>query len=380
MTPITFDAKTRLELIDAAGNPQVYVLERPLGHGANSQTFLAQDDAEQWVAIKTPRYWEQGDEDLQIEERLLGQLQHENLVPLLATGFVQRQRVLAYPLLRENPLTLLSRLRDHFPDDPGTRYYPLPARIALGLGLDLLSGLSYLHERGFVHHDVKPSNIMVDLELSGPSPAPHLLLEGALRGDARGVLIDVGGSRAQSYLDDLNSGRADADVSVVAPQLSPLYAPPEALVRQVRGGEKRIWLDPSLDLYAAALVVYTMLTGRAPYDHLNLVHHDLETLTYVKRQELSGRLFPFAAEAVRGARGARRVSEELVGWLTRCTSPDLQQRPEVMEGYGELAMILETFQGGALSRERVDQELLLARQALAEDRERELTARTRTWR
>lgn len=101
---------------------------------------------------------------------------------------------------------------------------------ALDLGYQLIETLEAVHERGLLHRDVKPSNVLV-----GP--------------DGRAYLLDFGAARAWS---------ADAlDAHTVV--FTPGFAPPEQMMPVARRG-------PSTDVYGLCATLYAALTGRPPED------------------------------------------------------------------------------------------------------------------
>jgi serine/threonine-protein kinase len=106
----------------------------------------------------------------------------------------------------------------------------LPAR-AFQYFEQLVGGLSAAHARGIIHRDVKPSNIMI-------------------RKDGLVKLTDFGIAYFQ-----LPSGSADA-AETMAPGTG-AYMSPE----QVMG----LPVDGRSDFYSAAIVLYEMLAGRAPF-------------------------------------------------------------------------------------------------------------------
>jgi serine/threonine protein kinase len=302
-----------------------------LGQGANSQTWLAASRGETF-AVKAPLE-DLNDNELTIEERIVQQFHHPAVVSLGGVGVGPGGRlILAYERLFANPLSIVNRpsVRPLFPDDPGTRFYPLPPPVAINLCVDLLSGIDHMHKKGFVHHDIKPDNLMVRVPLPKDEVAPkeHEVLEHVLEGRSQGVLVDLGSSRSKAYLAELNTGANDSDLLVVPPQLTPINAPPESLLpNEVPGLEPRPLLFPSLDLYAAAITVYAMVTGRSPYDHLGLDTSSLETLRDVKAGERDGKLLAISSEALHGAPGYRRVADDLYALLSACTHRDPRKRP-----------------------------------------------------
>jgi len=109
---------------------------------------------------------------------------------------------------------------------------PLPVDRAVDILLCVLDALSYAHERGLIHRDVKPQNILLT-----PS------------GDAR--LADFG----IAHLVDSSSTRTAAILG------SAHYLSPE----QARGEEA----TPASDVYACGIVLFESLSGGPPFDGPN---------------------------------------------------------------------------------------------------------------
>ncbi|MEX2458585.1 MAG: protein kinase [Actinomycetota bacterium] len=93
-----------------------------------------------------------------------------------------------------------------------------------------LDGLGHAHERGLVHRDVKPGNILVGR-------------------DGEVKVTDFGVAKAATDLDLTQTGRILGSVRYLSPE-------------QVEGGD----VGPSSDLYSAGLVLYEALTGRPAFD------------------------------------------------------------------------------------------------------------------
>ena len=177
------------------------------------------------------------------EEKWLGKLEHPNIIRLRTVAEREASRQPIY------------RARSHLPGNPWflvTDYLPggdlqsllnerqkLPASLALEIAEQLGKALAYLHARHCVHCDVKPRNVLFH-----ERPAGYGLTEAT-----RPILIDFGIAKNPSDGPQLASG-------------TPRWITPE-LQAALRIGRK-IEVDPSWDVYAAGLVLYTMITGRKP--------------------------------------------------------------------------------------------------------------------
>ncbi len=109
----------------------------------------------------------------------------------------------------------------------------LPLHKAIGYTEQVLRGLGRLHRSGIIHRDVKPFNLLLDA-------SDHL------------KITDFGFSKLRGEYRSYPSGLVLG---------SPFYAAPE----QEKDPES---VDPSSDLYSLGVILYRMLVGLLPQEHL----------------------------------------------------------------------------------------------------------------
>jgi eukaryotic-like serine/threonine-protein kinase len=208
-----------------------YRLGAELGRGAMGVVYLATREADgQEVAVKTllpaipPTRTVLG--RFVREAEVLRQLSHPNIVAFRDAGSTGP---LLYFVMEYVPGTSASAVL-------GTEG-PLPAARVLGWAKQFLAALAHAHEKGYVHRDVKPSNLLV-------AGAP----------DAEVVKVsDFGLARA--YEESSMSGLTIANTSGG----TPAFMPPEQ-VTDFRNAR------PAADQYASAATLYQLLTGRSVYE------------------------------------------------------------------------------------------------------------------
>lgn len=283
-----------------------YHLLRELGRGATGVVYLARDtELEREVAVKLlhPHLASAGQaaalERFFREARLMASLRHPNVVAVL--DLEEKARRLVLELAAGG--TLRELLRDRG---------PRTIRRALERHVQLLSALSAAHRRGVVHRDVKPANLMFRRDPDLPGVEIMLGDFGVAQlPDAQGA---VGADAAR--------GRREA-VGTLA------YMSPD----QRRGADA----VPADDLYATAVVLFEMLTGRHPWPR--------EQLLAGERARGDFRLPP---EVVADAPPA--LAAALQDHLDRLGDPVTAARPATDDALAEaLALRARTIASGAAS-------------------------------
>jgi eukaryotic-like serine/threonine-protein kinase len=205
-----------------------YTLERELGGGGMSQVFLAEETAlGRRVVVKVLPPGRTGDvniERFKREIQVAARLQHAHIVPVLTAGETNGLPFYTMPFVEGE--SLRNRLVKG----------PLSTAETVSILRDVARALAYAHERGVVHRDIKPDNVM----LSGGSA----------------VVTDFGIAKAISAS---RTDQPDATLTQVGTSLgTPAYMAPE----QAAGDPAT---DHRADLYAFGCMAYEMLVGEPPF-------------------------------------------------------------------------------------------------------------------
>jgi CRP-like cAMP-binding protein len=199
------------------------------GHAAVYSAVHTKDGTAVAIKVLPPAWGNEPDEHARLarEAEALGRIGHPHVIRVLDVGRVEaRLGGGRYLVLEWLPNALDRTLRARYPD-------PLPAAHALRLARGVAEGLDSVHAAGYVHRDVKPSNIL-------------------LRADGTPVLTDFGLVTPRAGME--KGSRLTA--SNVVPGTADYLAP------EIIAG---LPIDGRADLYALGVVLYEMLTGFVPF-------------------------------------------------------------------------------------------------------------------
>lgn len=133
-----------------------FEIQKVLGRGSQGVVYLARDPGlDRPVAVKTIRVstadLKKHQTLLMREARLVGSLQHPNIISLYEAGEDRGLLYLVFEFV--SGLSLTQHIR---------RQGPLKIRAAIDLMIQILSGIQHAHDRGIIHRDLSPSNILLD--------------------------------------------------------------------------------------------------------------------------------------------------------------------------------------------------------------------------
>jgi eukaryotic-like serine/threonine-protein kinase len=206
-----------------------YTVDRELGGGGMSRVFVARDESLQRnVVVKVlPPDLVAGVnvERFNREIVLAAGLQHPHIVPVHSAG--QMDGVPFYTMPFVDGESLRARL---------TRTGALPITEVIGILRDVAKALAYAHERGVVHRDIKPDNVL----MSGGSA----------------TVTDFGIAKALSASRMAAPG---ATLTQIGTSIgTPTYMSPE----QAAGDPST---DHRADIYSFGCLAYELLAGRPPF-------------------------------------------------------------------------------------------------------------------
>jgi serine/threonine protein kinase len=217
-----------------------YEIISSIGKGGMGEVYLAKDKKlGREVALKVILDVLNQDAVIRFQDemRILCKIEHDNVARLYDGGMDAEMR----PFMVMEYLRGFTSLRDFLRPAQGRG---LPLDQVRAITRQFCTGLAQAHDKGIVHRDVKPENIMVVNDRDG----------------LRVKVIDFGIAIAPAFTtEEMNNGILTHKPSVFSPGTT-VYKSPEQLENKPREQIKA-----TADVYSFALVIYEMLTGRLAF-------------------------------------------------------------------------------------------------------------------
>jgi serine/threonine protein kinase len=258
----------------AVGTPtssgQRFRILRPHAKGGLGEVFVAHDEElHREVALKEIQERHADDPDSRsrflLEAEITGGLEHPGIVPVYGLGsYADGRPFYAMRFIKGDSLKE-AIARFHASDLSGGRKPPesgsgglrpplgertLAFRKLLGRFVDVCQAIQYAHDRGVLHRDLKPGNVML-----GPY-GETLVVDWGL---AKPVGRPEGASASTEGTLRPASASGSAETRMGTALGTPQYMSPE----QAAGRLDQ--LGPASDVYSLGATLYCLLTGRAPF-------------------------------------------------------------------------------------------------------------------
>lgn len=200
-----------------------YEIHELLGVGGMAYVYKAYDNIEKrWVAIKILKEELAGNSDFlrrfRNESKAIAVLSHPNIVKVYDVSFGDRIQYIVMEYI--DGITLKQYIEQQG---------EIKWREALYFTVQILRALQHAHEKGIIHRDIKPQNIM-------------LLEDGTIK------VTDFGIARFSQAETQTMTDKAIGSVHYIAPE-------------QARGG----YINDKADVYSVGVMLYEMLTGQLPF-------------------------------------------------------------------------------------------------------------------
>ncbi len=212
-----------------------YRILKTLGEGGMGTVYLAEqtEPIHRRVALKVIRPGVMTPEAVRrfdAERQALARMNHSHIAQAYEAGATEDGQ--PYFVMEYVPGLAITRYCDQ-------------ERLTIGQRLDLFlavcDGVHHLHQKGVIHRDVKPSNVLVAEDRGRPVPK----------------IIDFGIAKALDQ--PLTDGTVFTGERLIG---TPSYVSPEA-IRASKGG---LDIDTRADVYALGVLLYELLTGELPFE------------------------------------------------------------------------------------------------------------------
>jgi len=302
-----------------------YEIVRELGRGGQAIVYQAiQKAARRKVAIKVllegAHASKSAQKRFEREIELIAQLRHPNIISIFHSGTTQdRRHFYVMDYVRGAPLRQYVRDRK------------LTLEQTLGLFAGVCEAVQHAHQKGVIHRDLKPNNILVDA-------------------DGAPKVMDFG-------LAKLLAGPVDTLVSISQQLVGTLpYMSPE----QARGNPDEV--DTRTDIYALGVILYELLTGHYPYPVVGQIVEVLKHIVETPATPPSRIWSPDSGILQRSRRRSRHgrcpIDDEVQTIVLRALAKDRERR---YQSAGELARDIQHYLAGEPIEAKRDSALYVLR-------------------
>lgn len=208
-----------------------YTLNERIGAGGMATVYRAWDNnLERDVAIKVLHEHLSFDNTFQErfirEAKFVAGFHHPHIVQIFDFAMIETKDIPIYYMVMPY---LTGETLEHLISERTSHNMLIDSERIIILIEEIASALDYAHERGMIHRDVKPANILYDSH-------------------QRAILTDFGIARLAE------TNKLTAEGLTIG---TPAYMPPE----QAQGIE----IDHRADIYSLGVIAYELLTGHPPY-------------------------------------------------------------------------------------------------------------------
>jgi len=237
---------------------------------------------------------------IMVEIAVLKNIRHPNIIGLYEVFYTGTKLYLVMEFCKDG------ELYSHI-----VKHKSLPADESAIILKQMLMGLAYLHDQNIVHRDMKPENVMIDIETKHIRIIDFGLSKYCGTGGGAPGTFDASMIPAQSPgMAAYGGGGGVAPSPMVActPCGTELYSALESITGILNSRDRQPWQTTrsrlkKLDVYGTGVITYAMLTGRLPFRSqvrpTGKPSQDRERRLYDLRTRMrSGLQFPPAAQGL----------------------------------------------------------------------------------
>eukprot|EP00818_Percolomonas_sp_WS_P008926 CAMPEP_0117443300 /NCGR_PEP_ID=MMETSP0759-20121206/4620_1 /TAXON_ID=63605 /ORGANISM="Percolomonas cosmopolitus, Strain WS" /LENGTH=1098 /DNA_ID=CAMNT_0005235263 /DNA_START=1028 /DNA_END=4321 /DNA_ORIENTATION=+ len=220
------------------------------------------------------------------EEYIHRKMHHPNIVRLIGKGGDDQENALVFEFIDGDNLQAYIQ-----------NNYPISLLEIRRIIYELLSAIHYIHRKGYVHGDLKSSNILLQIP------------------ENRVKVCDFG---ASAYIGNKSHVELDSGKLMMG---TPLYSAPESIFADKEGKYKMSYAS---DIYQIGLILYELVSGRTP-------HHDIagdsfsifDVIMKLRRKYENGHMLEITPKMC--------SDEQIVDFFNKCIGIDFKKRPSARE-------------------------------------------------